>query len=401
MGLEDDSSPSALPMPPSPTSPVPLDEAVDMMNIPTVPTMVPYTAGGVFESASADVPSSPTELPVPNSPTSYVPADEAAELPEEMMAPVLLPVVLPYAPRLVGRQQPGTPTYSPTEDIYAPATPLGRFAALPAAGTPLSAAGTPLTAAAGTPLSGAGTPIGGMLTPLGGPFARFGRSGLSSVGRSSVGRDTQISSPTYIMEEMAEEPLPPTPTYTGSSPTYLDEAEPPTPTLDADDDELYGRDDEERRATGLDFAVARASSFAAARATGTGTPGTPPSGPGTPLGTVAGGTPTNYIRMPGMESPTPTYEPDDEEFYGGGPAPPPGPPPPIPAVGSRTPQSGALPGTPAQGGAASSSGAAGSGELPLLASQVFGARKREQPDAAASQEELPPWKRRVMKRKPQ
>merc|ERR1719433_1769968 len=94
------------------------------------------------------------------------------------------------------------------------------------------------------------------------------RRGTESVGRgSSAGGRETASSPTYIMEDLGDgEPLPPTPTYTGSSPTYMDEAEPPTPTLDPDDMGLYGRADEERVALGIvETPVAIA-------------PGTPPEG---------------------------------------------------------------------------------------------------------------------------
>jgi len=202
-------------------------------------------------------------------------------------------------------QQPGTPTYSPTEDIRAPATPVS-------------------------------------------PLGVFQRASASSVSVISGGRGDR--SPTYIVEEAAEEPLPPTPTYTGSSPTYLDELEPPTPTLDPDDDELYGQDDEAVTAPPVVRALAA-------------TPGTPP---GT-FGAAAPGTPPDkYIRLPGMESPTPTYEPDDEDYPDGGgggegPRPPFAAPPPLPrgskrahdgtttleeAAGSGTPLSGSLGGSP-------------------------------------------------------
>lgn len=65
---------------------------------------------------------------------------------------------------------------------------------------------------------------------------------MSSAGRASSA-EREESVPTYIAEDRLEEPLPPTPTYSGSSPTYLDDNEPPTPTLEADNDELYGFDD--------------------------------------------------------------------------------------------------------------------------------------------------------------
>lgn len=392
------------------------------------------------------MPSSPTELPVPASPTSPVLPGEAADIPEEFDAtvPMLRPVGLPRGSVLQEEQeqvatlpyelgakrqrrgrspaspleipvprQPGTPTYTPTDDVYAPETPIQRAGAL------------------------------------------FGRPGVSSVGRSSAGRDTAGSSPTYIMEEVAEEPLPPTPTYTGSSPTYLDELEPPTPTLEADDDDLYGKEDE-----------VVLGAFPGIRFMQPGAPGTPPQGTGTPVGSSSAS--TNWVRLPGLESPTPTYEPDDEDFYGtgssgSGPAPPPTPPPPLPGTGARTmkrplagtppgtPQSRGLPGTPqsvpvqpgtpqsqtgagpgtplSQGGtatptrvtaaaASSSAGAAydpfaapgsasgaaaSSGEpaVPPLASEVFGERagKRKSATAPTGGEELPPWKRRERRRK--
>mmetsp|Transcript_25681 Transcript_25681/g.64674 ORF Transcript_25681/g.64674 Transcript_25681/m.64674 type:complete len:2503 (-) Transcript_25681:77-7585(-) len=479
--IPEHSSPTEMPVPtdvPSPTSPVPADEAADLVTVPTVPALAPLVVAQRLPHATDEpeqvatmpmhrgsvavvsslissglegepVPSSPTELPVPGdvaSPTSPVLPGEAADIPEDLetTVPMLYPLrlsaasgvqeeqeqvaTLPYEvmPKRRRRgpspispmeipvpRQPGTPTYTPTDDVFAP-------------GTPVESAG-----------------------------ALVGRHGMSSVGRSSAGHDTAGSSPTYIMEEVVEEPLPPTPTYTGSSPTYLDELEPPTPTLEADDDELYGKEDE-----------VVSGAFPGIRFMRQIAPGTPPPVLGQPAG-VAAGTSTHWVRLPGLESPTPTYEPDDEEFYGtassgSGPAPPPTPPPPLPSSGAHsakrqrlgtppsTPQSGGLPGTPlsvpvqpgtpqSQAGAgpgtphshggtatptraaaaaalssgavydpfavpgAASGAAASSGgpAVPPLASEVFGERagKRKGTTASTGGEELPPWKRRERRRK--
>lgn len=153
------------------------------------------------------------------------------------------------------------------------------------------------------------------------------------------------SSPTYLTEDRELVPLPPTPTYSGSSPTYVDDNEPPTPTLDADF-EQYG--DVEEDALGYLSALhysggpgARgtptlhpgtptrmsAMSQAGTPLTSVGTPtvGTPTLMPSTPLdaSTPGGGTPGQVqastplgMRLPGLESPTPTYEPDDDTILG-------------------------------------------------------------------------------------
>jgi len=266
----------------------------------------------------------------------------------------------PLSPPALGRlpgPQPGTPTYSPSEEVFAPGTP-----------------------------------------PEERPLVAVPRATMSSVGRSSTGRDT-ASSPTYIMEG-EEEPLPPTPTYTGSSPTYFDEVEPPTPTLEADDDALYGQEDEEFGGGFAGFRFSRPFS-----------PGTPPPGMGTPPGAAAGGTPVGgYLRMPGLESPTPTYEPDDEDFYGpggGGPPPPPSAPPPLPGSGpgSRRPgDGGAAAAAQQRGGPAplgvSATAASSSSGVPPLAPEAFSQRSGKRKQAGTSaEEELPPWKRRERRRK--
>jgi len=333
------SSPTEMPVPtdvPSPTSPVGPDEAQELplrlVGMPELPvplpveveTVAPLTVASQDSSALASAaqlgpPSSPTEMPVPTdvpSPTSPVLPHEAAELdlaalgvpplappsrsgvvpvygtgsasPLSQVPAQMTPPSMSY--RLLG-QQPGTPTYSPTEDIRAPGTPTGSAQFL----------------------------------------SRIGASSVSVISGGDGNR-----SPTYIVEEAAEEPLPPTPTYTGSSPTYLDELEPPTPTLEPDDGDLYGQDDE----------VVAAPIMRAA------TPGTPPGQFGGP---APGTPPCAFARLPGMESPTPTYDPDeDDDLYPGGggegPRPPFAAPPPLPrgakrahdgteATGEGTPQS--------------------------------------------------------------
>lgn len=153
----------------------------------------------------------------------------------------------------------------------------------------------------------------------------------TTVGRRTGSAEREGSSPAYIVEERAEEPLPPTPTYSGSSPTYLDENEPATPTLEADDDDLYGEEDLSSVTTGLLSAMANFRSGRFARGDGSsGTPpGTPLSGqPRTPLAVVAGLTGRRQPITPfqrtggvppraftGAESPTPTFDPDDEDAY--------------------------------------------------------------------------------------
>lgn len=163
---------------------------------------------------------------------------------------------------------PGTPTYSPTEFFAEPATPQE------------------------------------------GVVARA----LKRARAPSAEREG-MSSPTYLAE-VSEMPLPPTPTYSaGSSPTYVEENEPATPTLEADDDEF-----------GDDLSVADWVQSATPKVIQGGTPqsiasGTPSRQPVTPVNRLSAGNLarqafSQQMRLPGMESPTPTYEPDDETVYG-------------------------------------------------------------------------------------
>lgn len=278
---------------------------------------------------------------------------------------------------------PGTPTYSPTEDVLAP-----------------------------------GTPLEGIL-------GQAGRTSSALAGRTSSVIEGG-SSPTYVAEDRPGQPLPPTPTYTASSPTYVDDNEPPTPTLEPDDDDLYGDDVSVATGTTLATGVSRIT-----RRGGAGLlspmmsqPLTPLSiiqggaAPGTPInllqggdqpaaGVAAAGTPT-ALRLPGMEDPTPTYEADDsaayEEAAQAEDA--------APAALAATPGTppGQLLGTPQQGqpgtptGAAGAAPAAGSAgpDVPPLASQVFpgqeAGRRRQRGTASSGEEELPPWKRRAKRR---
>jgi len=173
--------------------------------------------------------------------------------------------------------QPGTPDYSPTEDLAEP--------------------GTPQDATVARAL------------------------------RAAAGREPSAEPGSYsYLEESADlkDGLPPTPTYVGSSPTYVDDAEPPTPTLDADS-AGYG-DDVESVASWFQSVTPRPMRPG----------GTPDSaGPLTPTSAVRGGltpqvqplTPLStteiggpgtpaMMRLPGMESPTPTYDADEATVYG-------------------------------------------------------------------------------------
>lgn len=192
---------------------------------------------------------------------------------------------------------PATPTYSPTEDVLAPGTP--------AEARPRKA-------------------------------ARIRGRSASAV--------QDGSSPTYLTEDRDLAPLPPTPTYSGSSPTYVDDNEPPTPTLDADFEQYgYAEEDAQGYMSALHYTAG--GQVALIRTTGTptlhpgtptgmsqgtpltsiGTPtvGTPTLMPSTPLDASTGGTPQAQaastplgMRLPGLESPTPTYEPDDDTILG-------------------------------------------------------------------------------------
>jgi len=190
------------------------------------------------------------------------------------------------APPTPTERQPGTPTISPTEEVFAP----------------------------GTPADGA-----------------LGRALRAAAGRTRSA-EREGSSPTYITEDRIEEPLPPTPTYSGSSPTYVDEnEEPPTPTLEPDS-AGYGDDDDATSVVGSVMGSARSIFTGTATFPGAGVstplsaggvPGTPQfTQPGTPMSSAAGTpqfvAPTTplSVRLPGLESPTPTYEPDDEANYG-------------------------------------------------------------------------------------
>lgn len=174
---------------------------------------------------------------------------------------------------------PPTPSFSPTEEVFAPATPEDRIV------------GRALRAAAGRRSA----------TPL--------RVAPGSAGGSAA------ESPTYIAQASGGLALPPTPTYSGSSPTYVEEVEPPTPTL-MDDSAAYG-DEEDATAVAYFGVLAGRRTGAPGTPTSVGAPDTPTAGGGTPRlkpSATAGGGPA--MRLPGLESPTPTYDPDDETVFG-------------------------------------------------------------------------------------
>merc|ERR1711972_52450 len=150
-------------------------------------------------------------------------------------------MLVPPAPR----RQPATPTFTPTDDVLAPTSPIG----LPFAPQPVAV-----------------------------------------FDRAAVTRASVASSPSYFGDDLGDGPLPATPTYTGSSPTYIDEAEPPTPTLDADQDDAFP-----------DPFVPGPAAIAA------------PGVLAPPLQAKPQDVPTSAMRLPGMESPTPTYEPDNDD----------------------------------------------------------------------------------------
>lgn len=292
----------------------------------------------------------------------------------------------PGTPEMQSRRQPTTPT---RRGWGAPPTPTGRQPGTPTPGTP--------------------TEDVAPLTPKDAGNLRLSVARGSSVDRGSA-------SPMYIMEGRAEVPLPPTPTYTGDSPAYLDENEPPTPTLEADDDELYGNDSLSALGMVPDVALPSLLRDPATSSTdgppldvvlaalpGGGVPGAPggltalqvarhlaaagakvPPVPAAPLrATASGGPPEEdtsrevpplpYVRLPGMESPTPTYETDEDSEF---------------EDIEEEEEEAEVP-----AGAASS--AAPQAEMPPLASEVFPElAKRRRRGTVSSDEELPPWKRR-------
>lgn len=319
----------------------------------------------------------------------------------------------------------------------APATPLGRKAP----GTPTrrgwGAPPTPEGRLPGTP--NAGTPTEDVMAPA---TPDQGRHRLSSAGRASS-VDHRSASPAYIVEERGVA-LPPTPTYTGDSPAYMDDTEPPTPTLEADDDELYS--DEIMSfgpATGSRAVPDAPSATWAVRRQ----PDTPLTAPGVPLAAVLSSMPgvatqgmsslqlarqlavigARFSRpegpvpgsapfqprahvLPGMESPTPTYDPDedtdteDEAAAGSSQAPllleglPSTPQaevaPPVTASSSTSAAASSFPSTVTTAFPAQDS-------MPPLASEVFpeqASRRRRLADEETA--ELPPWKRRVPRKPP-
>lgn len=219
---------------------------------------------------------------------------------------------------------------------------------------------------------------------------------MSSAGRASSA-EREGASPSYVVQEI-EEPLPPTPTYSGESPTYQDENEPPTPTLEADDMDLYAL---EHTLPADDPGLGAAPSLAVTTPSASldpeelrrlppmelarrlAAPGAVASTPGGPLAVIAGTVSHPPMpdlpaaaRLPGMESPTPTYEPDEEDEDE--------------RIATGAPPADAYLPSPAQ-----LTGSAAQSSMPPLASEVFPERARRR---GAENEELPPWKRRQRRR---
>jgi len=316
----------------------------------------------------------PTDVPSPTSP-----ADDEREVPT---MPTAEPTLLPYEESVAAPTSPASPLAEdqalegpPGQEDLRPwkrrkqrkdavagtSTPTRRrWSAPPVPGTPTE------EAIERTPTEDA------LLVP---PPARAGsaaRASPTEAGESS----------TYLAQE-AEEPLPATPTYTADSPEFQEETEPETPTLEPDDEELYaweenlvksgaglpgiivdvnlvrGGEPEPLDATQLaqlspmELArrLAAPGALLAARAQGLAMPRTP---------AVSS---TAVVRLPGMEPPTPSYEPDqeDDDFQ---------------LLHAEPPEDVYVP--PAAGSAA--------------AAQVDSSRRRSQ------EEQLPPWKRRQRRR---
>lgn len=266
----------------------------------------------------------PTDVPSPTSP-----ADDQ----EVPTMPTAEPTLLPYEESVVAPTSPASPLAEdqalegpPGQEDLRPwkrrkqrkdavagtSTPTRRrWSAPPVPGTPTE------EAIERTPTEDA------LLVP---PQARTGsaaRASPTEAGESS----------TYLAQE-AEEPLPATPTYTADSPEFQEENEPETPTLEPDDEELYaweenlvksgaglpgiivdvnlvrGGEPEPLDATQLaqlspvELArrLAAPGALLAARAQGLATT------PRTPAVSSSA-----VVRLPGMEPPTPSYEPDQED----------------------------------------------------------------------------------------
>jgi len=288
---------------------------------PSLPTRM--TPGGVMPSPSTGLGgeqhSLPTLLGPPGTPSEMTRLHTPTALPSPAEPHSVMTRVHSHTPGFSrpspsGQQSPtevfslqpgaaGTPTGRLARGFRAPPTPEGRIVNMEQApGTPTYSP-TEFFAEPGTPQDGT----------LARALKRAARARAPSAERE------QASSPTYF-EADSHIQLPPTPTYSaGSSPTYVEENEPPTPTLEADDDDF-----------GDDLSVADWVASATPKVAQSGTPlsavGTPLSGmidrtsrqPVTPINRLTVGRLTSHaqMRLPGMESPTPTYEPDDETVYG-------------------------------------------------------------------------------------
>jgi len=369
-----------------PTVAPPTVEATQQLDIPEyseepeqVPTDVPSPTSPAFrEDEVATILTAEPTLPGPQdlAPTSPASPDLAED--QALHGPPGQVALVGEAKRR--RLEPSAEPRGPS------AEPRRRWGAPPAPATPTEDAAAPAT-----PTEDLGLPG----TPKGAIARR-----ASSAGRAS---SAERESP-YLVQER-EEPLPPTPTYTGDSPTYQDENEPPTPTLEVDDEDLYAWEQElatigptpgaavpstatARPAAPLDPAQLRQLSpmELARRLAAPGALTTVPEAPRLIVVRGAGAPPPPVrsipvARLPGMESPTPTFDPDEEDEDE--------------LIAKDAPPEGAYLQPASQSGPSAS---AARPDMPPLASEVFpdvaGRRRR----GAEGAEELPPWKRRQRRR---
>lgn len=360
-------SPTFLPGDHEATSPADDDLAEDQqlempatderMTIPTVPTEVPPTLPTVTSSQA------PTDVPPSEGAATTIVTGSAPTPTREPRA-----VLVPRKP--IRRVRGVSPMPSPAHYSQAgPSTPT-EFTAVPP--TPSQITHGPLTPSHAIVPVPQGEPD---FTPTEeildqGPVAK--RSGTPA---------REGSSPTYITEDRAELALPPTPTYEGSSPTYVDDDELPTPTLEPDTP-AYG-DDEDAAAVAY-FGVGPA---------------------GTPRLPLPDEAAVTHMRMPGLESPTPTYDADDDTVFGddvesvasfvGSAAPS------APGRKAAKPWHSAPPETPASIAPPTPLSAPFTPSMPTAGRPAAPSRpgKRRQQGGDDSDEELPPWKRRERRRK--
>jgi len=312
------SAPEGTSAPSLPTGGIPQSPATLEASLPTrLPGVLPSPATFLGEQHSLPTflgpPGTPSEM-TQLTPTAHPGEPHSAVTRVHSRTPGFSPATGQQSPTEVFSLQPGA-TGTPVErkrgrGFRAPPTPEGRIVAAGA-----SAPGTPTY----SPTEFFAEPSAA--TPQDSAVSRaLKRAALARA--PSAERGEGVSSPTYF-EADNQMPLPPTPTYSaGSSPTYVEENEPPTPTLEADDDDF-----------GDDVSVADWVASATPKVIQSGTPQS--GGPLTPLAARMDAfssrqplTPVHRLavanlarhnqqmRLPGMESPTPTYEPDDETVYG-------------------------------------------------------------------------------------